>query len=257
MLIYNDDCVYKMRIQYFSDLHLEFFKKPFNLFFEKMKFKPSAPILILAGDIGNPFHDHFPMFFDYVSPMFEKIFYIPGNHEYYNNDMEETHKKIKTIFNFYSNVIFLQNSYHDYQGFRFVGTTLWTEIDKNQNNLINDFKMIRGMTIDRYNDLHVLSKHFIQCMLDTTPIPIIMITHHVPSVLFTDPFYLRYYRHVQPFFSNSKMNHLIVSPIHSWFYGHTHKPYFDSFQNVNICCNPIGYPGESQKIDLQKCIDIK
>ena len=71
-----------MKIQYCSDLHLEF--KANSQFLEKFPLVPSADILILAGDITymrKDFYEH--SFFDFLSENWKQVFWIPGNHEFY------------------------------------------------------------------------------------------------------------------------------------------------------------------------------
>ena len=73
-----------MKLRYISDLHLEFLK-PHKV--EKfIKQIPSGldEICVLAGDIGNPFKQHYDMFMKFVRKNFKKVFVIAVNHEYYN-----------------------------------------------------------------------------------------------------------------------------------------------------------------------------
>ena len=95
-----------MRICYISDLHLEFRDGIFDI-------NNEADILILSGDIGNPYEDIYMNFLIKVSNNFDKIILITGNHEYYchNKSILETNEKIKNIIteNKLKNIIFLNN----------------------------------------------------------------------------------------------------------------------------------------------------
>ena len=73
-----------MKIRYFSDLHLEFIKP--NIIERILRKIPLGidEICILAGDIGNPYQTNYDIFMKFISKHFKKIFYITGNHEYYN-----------------------------------------------------------------------------------------------------------------------------------------------------------------------------
>jgi UDP-2,3-diacylglucosamine pyrophosphatase LpxH len=72
-----------VKIQYLSDIHLETHYTTTTELFEKI-LKPSAPYLSLCGDIGYPGADLYEPFLHYCSNNFEHIFYIAGNHEFYN-----------------------------------------------------------------------------------------------------------------------------------------------------------------------------
>ena len=68
-------------IQIASDLHLEYNKdiKDFNEIIT-----PSAPIIVLAGDIGNLYTcENLRKFLAWCCNNFIAVIYIPGNHEYY------------------------------------------------------------------------------------------------------------------------------------------------------------------------------
>ena len=72
-----------MKIQYCSDLHLEFAQN--EKFLADHPIQAVGDILVLAGDIIYWEPENFKhRFFDYVSDHFKAVYYIPGNHEFYS-----------------------------------------------------------------------------------------------------------------------------------------------------------------------------
>ena len=72
-----------MKIQYASDLHLEFLEN--TTFLKNNPLRVTGDILILAGDIAywkeNGYEEH--PFWDWVSQNYKQVIVIPGNHEFY------------------------------------------------------------------------------------------------------------------------------------------------------------------------------
>ena len=70
-----------MRFQIASDFHIE--KKDKDIDISEL-IKPSAPYLILAGDVGSLYkYDQLKDFLEKICKLYIKVFYIPGNHEFY------------------------------------------------------------------------------------------------------------------------------------------------------------------------------
>lgn len=242
-----------MRIQYFSDLHLEFLKMRTMSAWIDSFIRVRAPVLVLCGDVGDPASPSYEDFLSHMSIRFEKVFLLSGNHEYYGKSLLTTDDSIHKICSRYPNISFLQNSFEDYGGYRFAGTTLWSHVS-DPFHVNNDFSRIQGMTIDSYNGLHTEARQFIASVLRTSPHPIIMMTHHLPSHRVTDPFYYKWSRYQQCY--SSSCDDLIRFPIHSWFYGHTHRPSTSILNGVRMLCNPIGYIGENADVDFEKTVDL-
>ena len=76
-----------MKIQILSDLHIEHFRSldDFNSCYHKefgtnLCEKVYGEILVLAGDIGNPFKDGMKDFLKYCSKNYKHVMIVAGNH---------------------------------------------------------------------------------------------------------------------------------------------------------------------------------
>src|SRR5699024_11236 len=158
-----------MKIQFASDLHLEF---PENKqYLNNHPLEPEGEILLLAGDIV-PFGmmHHHKDFFKFLSDHFQKTYWIPGNHEYYHFDI--TAKPMILKEDIRTNVHLVNNISLQSGNTRFLFTTLWSKIhpDKQliENRLI-DFQLIKygrfRLSIDRYNELHHTCRDFLSAEL--------------------------------------------------------------------------------------------
>ena len=126
----------KILIQVYSDLHIELMKN-----FPQLK--PTAKYLFLVGDICQLNHPLFFRFFDYCSPLWDKIFYTPGNHEFYfkkknyNQLNFEYDLKLKER---YKNVFYLnRNSVSLNDEIDVYGCIFWT---CSYNSALNDYREI-------------------------------------------------------------------------------------------------------------------
>lgn len=173
-----------MKIQYISDIHLEFLNQNE---YEKLlnKINIVGDVCILAGDIGNPYYHNYENFLRFINYRFEKTFLIAGNHEYYKNSIIQTKADIKNMVNDFQNISFLDNSFEEYNGFRFIGTTQWTEIT-DPTYKINDLEYINKFSIKDYNNLFYESRNFLEYAIAPNSI---IITHHLPIYELTDKKY--------------------------------------------------------------------
>lgn len=242
-----------MRIQYISDIHLEFLSK----LLKPARFHAAADILCLAGDIGYPRKPIYRQFIREMSTQFKKVFLIAGNHEYYGTTtMDQVHESIKAAVADLDNVTFLDNSYEDYEGVRFVGTTLWTQIPAAPSVLINDFHEIGEMTPELYNELHRGACEFLECTdVQESPLPIVVISHHLPAHELINPKYAKYAKYNQ--FFASDCSRFFKPPIRAWIYGHTHSESDKVIDGIRFVCNPVGYPQENERIaDFNRVIEL-
>lgn len=248
-----------MIIKYLSDLHLEFIRpnKIKNLLY---KIKPNGEeVCVLAGDIGNPYQENYNIFMQHINNNFKKSFVITGNHEYYNNNIEETNKYLENYFTKHPNISFLNNKVEHYENYYFIGSTLWSKITKPQYK-INDVYYINNFDYKKYNKLNEQSVHFIRNSLKKIKgNKTVIITHHVPSEILIDTKYKTSKMNDYNQWFYCDMDNMInehKNSISCWIYGHTHTVSYNRIHNIPFICNPIGYPNENNKIDYNKTIDL-
>lgn len=255
------------RIQYVSDIHLEFYDKAtFPLLV-----KPAARYLALAGDIGQPHKAAFPSFIDYVSRHWDEVFYITGNHEYYNKDFRKwkytppktiatIDAEIAEIVSKHKNVHFLNPANPSYflakENVAIVGATLWShvppELKYRAESGVNDYNCIyagdpdnKPVTTETLNAIHTEHKRMLESQIDFwtyQKVPVVVMTHHMPSFRLVSP---RWTTHPLNVCFASNCDSLMRSPVKAWIYGHTHNVSSGMLRNVFTAVNARGYPSES------------
>jgi hypothetical protein len=242
-----------LRIQYASDLHLEFFDKtPFQPLL-----KPVAPVLVLAGDVGRPDMRSYRDFMQHCARNWDQVFVVAGNHELYNGKKLRHPAQMRldmceTICGEWSNVCFMNRKAVTWGGVRFLGATLWTDMagfhDSPQlQQQYNDFYQIyvesgRPLTVADIVAWYQRDLAWLEQELPKSEAPTVVITHHLPS-----------WAMVSPRFASSPLNsafasvadHMIEPPVKAWIAGHTHVGMTVPFAGGILgLTNPLGYPGE-------------
>lgn len=236
-----------MKIQYASDLHLEFRENSRWLRYNPLR--PVGDILVLAGDIGylgDEMYSKHP-FWDWCADNFEQTLIVPGNHELYKNfDInnltdgwsEQIRPNVKAVYN---KVVHL----HDID---LVMTTLWAKIHPADayftEHGVTDFRRIRNgeyrLSWDRFNDEHERCVEFIKRSAEQgSAQKRIVVTHHVPS-----------FELMAEEFKGSRINGALTSdlnllietlPIDYWIYGHSHRNIDGEIGGTKIFSNQLGY----------------
>jgi predicted phosphohydrolase len=253
-----------MKIQYCSDLHLEFQEN--TNYLKQFPIKPEGEILLLAGDIVllKLIKDHND-FFNYCADNFEATYWIPGNHEYYHDDAG-----IKTAAPFMekikSNVFLLNNQSITYKNTELIFATLWSHIPAQHEwtvqKSVSDFYQIKyngkNLTAADFNALHKIDYEFLKTTLATvSDKQRIVVTHHVPTMMHYPP----QYRHseINSAFAIELFDFVESSNAAYWLYGHHHCniPAF-TIGNSTLLTNQLGYvkQNEHQLFDNRKTIEI-
>ena len=264
------------RIQYVSDLHLEFYEKAV---FPQLV-SPNARYLALAGDIGQPGSRVFHSFLSYVSGHWDRVFYVPGNHEYYTKKpapkwkyhapthFHDRHRELRESVSAYKNIHFLDAVSPSYfceeENVAVVGSTLWTHVP--DEHLVdaklemNDYTFIpvqcgsggdgggdgiRALHPDDTNHFHIQERRILTEQIEhwsRRGADVCMITHHMPSFSLISPRYRGH--HLNCCFASS-CEDLMQPHVKAWIYGHTHNAAVTAIGKTITVCNARGYPNES------------
>jgi predicted phosphohydrolase len=214
-----------LRIQYCSDLHLEFEEN--RRYIASNQLRVNGDILILAGDIV-PLHDEFlnNPFFAYISKSYRQVFWVPGNHEYYYRNISDFN--ISFNLKLHENINIVNNIEVQYEDIQFIFSTLWSEIsEKNEKYIeqcVSDFECItkndRKFKVSDFNKLHYESLDFLKQSTARTKNKVVIVTHHVPSYFCNMPVHNN--SPIKEAFSIDLTDYIEKSNANFWIYGHSH-----------------------------------
>jgi len=247
----------KISIQIYSDFHIELLRQIPQII-------PTAKYLFLVGNICQLNHPLFFKFFDYCSPLWDKIFYIPGNHEFYSkknyNTLDfEYNLKFKEK---YKNVFYVNNNFVELdENINVYGTTFWTistfKRTCEAKKLINDYHNIsyfdnttnKEVNLDITYVNKMSNESFIKLqkyLIDNNKKTIVM-THFPPIRSGTShPSYISENRIINLYFAwpDDTLSKFKLSNILCWISGHTHWSYDIIKENVRLISNQLGYKSE-------------
>lgn len=233
-----------MKIHILSDLHTEFsdFDPP----------ETDADVVVLAGDIGVGSGG-----IQWAQRQYPEVpvIYVPGNHEFYGRDVHDKNRLFEAAP---ANIHVLSDSPHEFDGVRFLGSTLWTDFKlygegeawfsrRRARELIEDFNSIktggRLFTPEDSVELHKASKAWLVSELrNTFQGATVVVTHHLPAT----PSIASEYRNdpLNPAFASRLEVVIERYQPDLWIHGHTHVACDYEIFGTRVVCNPRGYPSE-------------
>lgn len=235
-----------MRLQVFSDLHLEFSG------FEPML--QNADVVVLAGDIHTGTQG-----VKWARQCFRDcpVIYVPGNHEFYNHTIPDLIPALKREAKG-SNVHVLENNTFTVEGIVFLGCSLWTDFRLRPDARtamsvadqdMADFRLIqnqKGNGLFCAQDsarIHAASVHWLARQLSRhDPTRTIVVTHHAPSPRSIPPQATR--DMLSAAFASDLDSLIKPSRIPLWIHGHTHYNVDYKIGATRIYSNQRGYPNE-------------
>ena len=279
-----------MRIAIASDLHLEF--ADINLVNTALD-SISADVLVLAGDImiAQDLHDHpapgvpydaailktlgsrqrraqvYRDFIKRVAFQFPHVVAVAGNHEFYHGRWVQSLATLRTEYSTQPNVHFLERDTVVIDGVRFVGGTMWTDMNRGDpltlhavTDMMHDYSIIRhdGLGFTKLRPAHTVSRHretvdyFRHVLSEYHDDQTVVVSHHAPSVLSVHEKYNG--QHIMNGAYYSDLSELILDHQHIalWCHGHMHNESDYQIGDTRVVCHPRGYVGyerDDQEVD--------
>lgn len=242
-----------MRINYFSDVHLEFGEQALP--------QTDADIVIAAGDIGV-----FLQGVEWLKTLGKPVVYVAGNHEFYNGEYVQVLANLRKECAG-TNIRFLERDEWFFRGVRFLGCTLWTNlfIDGEEKAVaigktLNDFHKIRfqeaAFNQNQFSQLHQESRSWLeQKLAEPYAGKTVVVTHHAP----TEWSWIETPNALKKMAYCNDLKWLFHEyEIAAWFHGHVHNQGDYRIADARILSNTRGYVGrrEIKAFDINKIIDI-
>lgn len=195
-------------------------------------------------------------FLERASVQFKHVIMIAGNHEFYHGRWYQALDTLRNECNQFHNVYFLEDQVKEIDGVLFVGSTLWTDMNKNDwhtkyqvKHGMSDFKIIKNDK-NNFHNLHpddVIVRHtksleFIKNTVANTSKKIVVVTHHAPSDMSVADCYKGDILMNGAYRSNLE-EFIMDSNITLWCCGHTHWRHMYYLNETLVVCNPRGYVG--------------
>lgn len=248
-----------MKIAYGSDLHLDNY---YSAFTNSFRYPPietkGADVLLLAGDIYE--YKYYARHIDYIkfiATKFKHVIIIEGNHEFYHSDVTIAKP------DYPSNVHLLRNESIIINDIVFYGGPLWNncseldnEVKSKISSLISDFYIIEnGCELINFTYMQQQYDSFLEGLYETLltkeNMPLVVMSHFAPSLKSVNERFKGSL--INPYFCNDMDSIIKNMNIKYWIHGHTHDPVDYMIENINVLCNPRGYPSEdgSREFDFK------
>lgn len=242
-----------MRIQFFSDLHLEF--GPLDV--------PAtdADLCVAAGDINVR-----DTAIEWLAQLRMPVVYVAGNHEFYTGETGAVRRRLRERAAA-AGIHFLDDDEVVIDGVRFLGTTLWTDFGGADPGLMaraargmNDYLQIHQgtglLTPEQTLARHRASRAWLEGALARPHAgPTVVVSHHAPTERSWSGHYDPVYR---PAYCNTLDDLLAAHDVAVWFHGHIHACSDYLVHGTRVVCNPRGYHGHQHVpgFDPGRCIDL-
>lgn len=226
-----------------------------------------APTLVVLGDVAPIGSTAFVDFFDDVCRVFERVYFVPGNHEYYGDEDKASlqlalHTLIAERWPARLHLLDCTTCDDWAPGYRLLGCTLWSHVHHDHRRAVErcvrDYECIHATTgvpatVADTNAWHAHDVAWLRCALQQCANDgrrAIVLTHYSPLARGT----------LQPRFEHSRdpraqsLNDAFCTDLralllefgpHTWAFGHTHWCCTLRVGPTRVVSEPMGYPHEN------------
>lgn len=238
-----------MKIFLCSDLHFNS-RTSVDSFIKTIPNSDNYDCVVVCGDISNGQFDIAEYFFSFFD---KPLFFTLGNHDYYNQSVEDCQKWASNLpYNYLT-----AGKSFSFMDKTFIGGTLFTDFTLNSNNdprlidkfkqeaklLIYDFYYIkkenRLITPEDYVTLHNLDWNWINKFKNDPNV--IVCTHFPPNPIALSDYWKERGGLLNSYFINTKS----LDGFYYWLSGHVHHHFNYKIDTCNFICNPFGYAHEA------------
>lgn len=230
-------------------IHGHIVNKPYELTTTKSDY------LIVAGDVADDLHSTLH-YLNKASAYYKKILFVDGNHEHVNKYPELYSTKYINSLVDNDKLVYLSNLPYIINNTAFIGCCGWWNYDNNDeskimnydyfNNWIDHFaveenkKFINNVLIQAKNDYVYLQNLLENYNNDENITNIVIITHTLPISKYCSKSSTEYNTDFSKLLQYNKISH--------WIFGHTHKQFEETINNIKFICNPRGRPNDFNRL---------
>lgn len=252
-----------MRLQIFSDLHIDFAPG-----FEPRLAEP-VDAVIVAGDVCEGIGDAMRFLRAHLGPVVPIVF-VAGNHEYFARVRSDERRAGAEAAREHG-VIFLDDGAATVGGVRFIGSTLWSDyelygahrreemMDLARRRMMDHRRILelpgRFITPEESLELHKLARSSLDRQLAAVHDgPTVVVTHNGPHPLsLADRFRENY---TSAAFISDLSAIIDRHQPALWVHGHTHVSLDYRVGRTRVVCNPLGYANENPDFDPRFVVEV-
>lgn len=254
-----------MKFDLMSDLHVDL-SPSYKLDYGSMA---TSRIAVVAGDVAND-PDTAVFELEKIAAHYDKVLYVDGNHEHYDNQSEsknranrmppQTYALLRSAFESHPNIVYLDQGRNAYliDGTAFIGANGWYDFNHqapaerciqtwyekmNDSYWANiDHEWVWNESVKHSSNLAATVAAMNQ---NPNVREIVLITHTIPHEkgIYQHPSNITW-NLLNGCYLNSRSKQAHFGKVTTHCFGHTHKRQQFNVGGVEFVCNPRGYQGE-------------